>query len=127
MMKIVVDSSILIDYLRNGTKWQDFLNNAPRDTELFLPTIVIFELFSGKSSKKNSASKDIVNLFKKFAQIELTESIARKAGELYRDIGKHIDAGDYIIAASALEIRGAILTLNKKHFKQIPNLSIYPL
>ena len=126
-MKIVIDSSIIIDYLRDGTKWQDFLNEALRDSELFLPTIVIFELFSGKSTKKSSTAKGILNLLKQFTKIELTETIAIKAGELYRDIGTHIDAEDYIIAASALGIGGTVLTLNKKHFQQISGLQIYPL
>lgn len=126
-MKLVIDSSILIDYFRGGAKWQNFLHEAPRNAELFLPTIVIFELFSGKSSKKNSTAKDILNLCKRFTQIELGQTVAMNAGELYRDIGSHIDAIDYIIAASAFSIGGIVVTLNKKHFEQIPGLSIYPL
>lgn len=126
-MKIVIDSNILIDYLRGGTKWQDFLSDAPRNAELFLPTIVIFELFSGKSTKTSSVAKDILNLLKKFTQIELTETIAIKAGELHRDLGTHIDPEDYIVAASALEIGASVVTLNRKHFEQIPQLSLYSL
>ena len=123
-MKIVIDSSILIDYLRGGTKWQDFLRVSPRNAEFFLPTIVHFELFSGKSSKKSIVVKDILNLLKQFTHIELTETIAIKAGELCRDIGTHIDPEDYIIAASALELGATVLTLNKKHFEQIPYLAL---
>lgn len=126
-MKLVVDTSILIDYLRGGTKWQDFLVNAPRNAELFLPTIAIFELFSGKSTKKSLIAEDISNLLKRFTNIELDENIAQKAGELRRDVGHHISPQDYIIAASALEINGTVVTLNKKHFEQIPNLKLYPL
>lgn len=126
-MKIVIDTSILIDYLRGGTKWQDFLSEAPRNAELFLPTIVIFELFSGKSTKQTSIAKNIITLLNQFTHIELTDSIAVKAGELYRDVGTHIDPEDYIIAASAFSIGGKVLTLNKKDFEQIQNLPLYPL
>lgn len=126
-MNIVIDSSILIDYFRGGTKWQEFLEDAPKDAELFLPTIVIFELFSGKSTKKSGVAKDILNLLKQFTSIELTIEIAIKAGELYREIGSRIDPADYIIAASAFSIGGKALTLNRKHFEKIPNLSLYPL
>jgi len=38
-----------------------------------------------------------------------------------------LGAADYIIAASALELGAKVLTLNAKHFKQIPHLSPYPL
>lgn len=126
-MRLVIDSSILIDYLRGGTKWQDFLTNVPRQAQLFLPTIVILELFSGKSSKKISVAKDILNLFKKFTRIELTEAIAIQAGKFTRDIGTQIDPEDYIIAATALSLNGQVVTLNQKHFNQIPNLDLYPL
>jgi predicted nucleic acid-binding protein len=126
-MKIIIDSSIIIDYLRGGTKWHSFLKEAPRNAELFLPTIVIFELFSGQSSKNSTARKDILHLLQQFTFIELTETIAITAGDLYRQFGKHIGVSDYIIAASALELNASIVTLNKKHFEQITNLNIYPL
>lgn len=126
-MRLVVDSSILIDSLRGGPIWEEVLQNAKEDLELFLPTIVIFELFSGKSSKDSIAQKQIHQLLKFFRKIELNQKIARHAGELRRDAGKNIDSEDCIIAASAMDIGGTVLTLNKKHFAQIPGLSIYPL
>ena len=126
-MKLVIDSSILIDYLRGGTKWQKFLSEVPRNAELFLPVIVIFELFSGKSTKKSSITKMVLNLLKQFTYIEINEAIAIKAGHLSRDIGYHIDPTDYIIAASALDIGGTVVTLNRKHFEQIPGLDLYSL
>lgn len=126
-MKLVIDSSILIDYLRGGTKWQDFLNEVPRNAELFLPVIVIFELFSGKSTKKTSVTKQISGLIKEFIYIEFSDTIAVKAGQLSRDIGYHIDPTDYIIAASALDLGATVVTLNKKHFSQIPGLPLFDL
>ena len=126
-MKIVVDTSILIDYLRGGTKWEHLLSEVEKDIEIYLPTIVVFELFSGKSSHKPQASRDIVDFIKYFQRIELTEEIAKKAGELYRDVSKTLQVPDYIVAASALDIGGTVVTLNKKHFAQIPHLSLYPL
>lgn len=126
-MNVVIDTSILIDYLRGGTKWKEFIITAPREAELFLPTIVIFELYCGQSSKKQSTKDDMTSLFKKFQQIDINDRIAKRAGELYRDIGKHISAQDYIIGASALEIGATVVTLNTRHFEKIPNLQIYPL
>lgn len=126
-MKIVVDTSILIDYFRGGTKWEHLLSEVEKDIEIYLPTIVVFELFSGNSSRKPQASRDIVDFIKYFQRIELTEEIAKKAGELYRDVSKTLQVPDYIVAASALDIGGTVVTLNKKHFEQIPHLSLYPL
>ncbi len=124
-MKIIIDSSIIIDYLRGGTKWNKFIEVAEEDTELFIPTIVIFELFSGTSTRNPNKTQDMLNFVKQFSRIDLDEKIARIAGEIYRDVTKTLEVPDYIIAASALSIGAAVLTLNQKHFQQIPGLEIY--
>ena len=128
-MKIVVDSSIIIDYLRGGKKWDDFISVAEteQDMQLFLPTIVIFELYSGTSTKSIKKLQEMVYFIRQFERIDLNEHIARLAGELSRDVKQHIQAPDYIIAASALSINATVLTLNKKHFEQTPNVNIYSL
>lgn len=126
-MKLVVDTSILIDHLRGGMVWRDFLAGVEKDSEFFIPTIAIFELYSGKSTKDSLVSHKVISLIKLFQKIELTESIAKRAGEIYRDLSMTFQVPDYIIAASALEIGGTVITLNRKHFQQVPGLSLYPL
>lgn len=126
-MKLVVDTSILIDYFRNGDKWEKLVREAKDEVEYYIPTIVIFELFSGHSSRQAHKSAEIREFLENFRIIELTESIATKAGKLFRDVTKNIDLADYIIAASALEVNGTIVTLNRKHFEQIPLLQLYPV
>jgi predicted nucleic acid-binding protein len=107
-VKVVVDSSIIIDYLRGGKKWSEFIDDAPRDIQLFLPTVVIFELFSGSSTSNTRTPQEVIAFIRGF-----------------RDIKIKIQAADYIIAATALSINATILTLNRKHFEQIPGLAIY--
>ncbi|KKU64223.1 MAG: hypothetical protein UX87_C0009G0020 [Candidatus Amesbacteria bacterium GW2011_GWA1_47_16] len=125
-MKLVIDTSILIDYLRGGMKWEELLGRLEKDTELYLPTIVIFELFSGKSTSKPEIAKKINEFLSFFQKVELTEGIARRAGELFRDMNKNLGAPDYIIAASAIELNATLVTLNISHFAQIAHLSLYP-
>jgi len=124
-MKLVVDTSILIDKLRGRRKWDSFLENLDGGAELYLPSIVIFELFSGLSSKKAQISLKIFNFRKFFSEIDLTFEIAKRAGEMNRDIAGNLDLPDYIIAATAIEIGAQVVTLNKKHFSKIPGVSIY--
>lgn len=126
-MKLVVDTSILIDYLRGGIRWEKLLNELEEGTEIYLPTIVIFELFAGKSSAKPEMVKKIRRLISLVKQINLTESIAKKAGEMYRDVTTVLDIPDFIIASSALSINAEVITLNRKHFEKIPGLDLYPL
>lgn len=126
-MKVVVDSSILIDYLRGGTKWEAFMSGAHREIELFIPTVVIFELFSGTSTRNPRKRENMVDFIKQFHRIDLDEKIAQEAGELFRDLKKTLQVPDYIIAASALNIGATVVTLNQRHFGQIPHLPLYPL
>lgn len=126
-MKLVLDTSIIIDYLRNDKRGVAFFNKEQEDIAFYLPTIVIFELFSGKSTQNFAKLKIIIDFIRYFQRIELTESIAERAGQIYRDISTTLQVPDYIIGASALEIGGMVVTLNRKHFEQIPNLAIYPL
>ena len=127
-MKIVFDTSILIDNLRGGKVGDAIFDSIQeQNAEFFIPTIVIYELFSGKSAENPKVLDHIKNLIKRFKRVELTEEIAKRAGELYRETGKTFGPQDYIIAATTMEIGGTILTLNKKHFAQIPGLPLYPI
>lgn len=126
-MKFVIDTSILIDALRGGIKWEKFLVSLSEAVQLHIPTIVIFELFSGSSTKEPKVYQKVADIIKYLQRVELTEEIAIRAGELFRDVNKTLQVPDYIVAASALEIGGIVVTLNKKHFQAIPGIKIYPL
>lgn len=127
-MKIVFDTSILIDNLRGGKVGDAIFDSIQeQNAEFFIPTIVIYELFSGKSAENPKVLDHIKNLIKRFKRVELTEEIAKRAGELYRETGKTFGPQDYIIAATTMEIGGTVLTLNRKHFAQIPGLPLYPI
>ncbi len=124
-LKLVLDTSILIDHLRGGDKWKRILSELEEDTEIYISSIVLFELYSGKSSQNPQISSKIQQLVKNFQKIEIDAYLAQKAGELYRDMKQTIQIPDYIIAASALEIGAQVATLNNKDFEQIPGLKLY--
>lgn len=128
-MRLLADTSILIDYLRGGSKGQQFIGKIEdnNEVELFIPTIVVFELFSGESTQNPKVAARITDLLRFFQKVDLDENIAKNAGQLYRDSRIKLQVSDYIIAASALHLNAEVVTLNKKHFEQIPNINIYPL
>ena len=95
--------------------------------ELYLPSIILFELFSGLSSRKTGVANKISEIRKYFTEVDLTPEIAKRAGEMNRDVAGSLDLPDYIIAATTLEIGAQVVTLNQKHFQKIPGLSIYPI
>lgn len=126
-MNLVVDTSVLIDHLRGGNTWKKVIAESGEDLKLFVPTIVIFELFSGQSTHDPSIVAKIHQLLHNFQKVELDENIAKTAGVIFRDAKHRIQVSDYIIAASALQMNAQVITLNKKHFEQIPNINLYPL
>ena len=127
-MKLVIDSSIFIDYLRNGpSAVRLFEKIEQQKPELFIPTIVIYELFSGMSAQNQLIRFKIADLIRHFKRIELTEQLAINAGDLFRKLGSQIGSSDYIIAASALSLGAEIVTLNTKHFEKIPGINLYPI
>ncbi len=124
-MKVVVDTSIIIDNLRGGPNWERFIKYKISEAELFIPTVVIIELYSGTSTRDPQKVKKMIQTLAYFRRIVLTEEIAKRAGEIFRDGEKHLSMGDYIIAATAIEIGAEVATLNTKHFKKIPGVRIY--
>lgn len=125
-MKLVFDTSVLIQALRlhqGAVKLFETLD-ASEET-LCIPSIVGFELFSGQSSKDSLAQKQLKALMDYFEIIDLDWRIAKRAGEIYRSGLHTLEVPDYIVAASALEAGGEVVTLNKKHFELIPGLALY--
>lgn len=124
-MKVVIDTSVIIDTLRGGKQWEKFIKSDRSELEAYIPTVVIVELFSGTSTKEERMKKKIEEILVYYQKIDLTENIAKIAGKLYRDNKMPISLGDYVIAATALEIGAEIVTLNRKHFGKIPGVRIY--
>lgn len=124
-MKLLIDTSIVIDKLRGGHVWDTFWEHADHEAELFLSAIVVFELFSGKSSRDAETVKKITTLLKYYHIIEISNAIARRAGEIYREASARLQVPDYLIAATALDIGAEVVTLNKKHFMKISGVRVY--
>lgn len=127
-MKFVFDTSFLIDGLRRKKGVREILSVfEASDYELFTSSIVAFELFSGASSAFPEQEKRIRQFLRHFEIVDLTWSMAEKAGVIYRNGIKGLQVPDYVIAVTAIELGAQVVTLNRKHFEKIPGLLIYPL
>jgi len=129
MVKVVVDTSILIDHLRQ--KSDQFIRLTELQDEgkikILIPYIVVTELFVGKSTKKKKIERGLNKLFKNFELIGMSYKSAKIAGELIREHASINDAYDLLIAAIALEKKAYVSTLNVKHFKPIKGLKLYDM
>ena len=127
-MKYVFDTSVIIDSLRSSIGVRGVVGKFDgTDDELYVSSIVGFELFSGDSAKEPEKLGEILKYLKYFEVVELTWVIARRAGDIYRNGVRGLQIPDYMIAATALELGAEIVTLNRKHFEKVPGVRVFAL
>lgn len=125
-MKLVFDTNIFIDALRLKPRGVALIRLFEKsEHELYISSVVGFELFAGKSSKKEDQQKAMQGLLSYFDVVDVTWKIAKRAGEIYRNGSERLEFPDYIIAATAMEMGAEVVTLNKKHFEKISGIRIY--
>ena len=113
----LLDTDVLIDYLRGHTSAQGLFAKLPDDCAL--STVSIAELHAGV--REGAERKALGTLIDTFTLIDLSPTIATQGGLLRRDWGKAHGLGlnDALIAATALATQRVLLTLNAKHFPML--------
>lgn len=127
MKRIVLDTNILIDFLRQPKKSTIFSKLLrEKGVKLLLPAVVITELYIGQSSARVSGEKKIKQILRKTELILADKEISKKAGVLMRRYS-HLYLADALVAATALKEKALLCTLNKAHFKKISGLKFTDL
>ena len=126
MVKIVIDSSVFIDHIRaDKGNLRELLSLAKSEkAKLYIPTIVITELWRGYSMDKIEVHDSVVKMLRNIKVIELTKQLAKESGKLLRK-GKVLDIEDAVIAATTMYLDAELATSNIKHFKKVKGLKIF--
>lgn len=124
---IVIDTDIIINYVKQSvpTILESYIRlQNQKKVKLKVSTITIFEYFSGVSFSNNMEYETAELLFNQFTIQEVNEKIVKIAARLNneRKLSSSIGLADVLIASTALYLDAPLLTLNKHHFKLIPNL-----
>lgn len=117
---ILVDTDVMIDYLRGHPKAVSFLKR--QTGPMLLSSVVVAELYAGvKGEAEQTTIDDLVSLFR---IVPVCAEIAKAAGLLRRDFAGSYGVGlaDAIIAATALAENAKLKTLNARHFPMLPGL-----
>lgn len=123
MKKLLLDTSIIIDFLRRPDK-ENSLFYRLTDEELSISIITHAELFAGKSIwEKNEVRKTVEQTLSGLQIISLTPDISKKAGYI-KAHNQGVTLIDAIIAATALKHSLDLATLNLKDFEKIKDLQI---
>ena len=120
--KYLIDTDVLIDYLRSEPNAVYFLENC--DNNLHISAITVAELYAGI---RNQKERKIINEFLgAFEIISINNEIAIQGGLIRNEFFKShgIGLADSIIAASSIHSNCKLISLNLKHFKMFDNLIV---
>ena len=124
---ILVDTSVIIDFLRKQYKEKTILWALKESSSCFMSSITYFELLAGATNE--SKQDDVNKICKWIPVLNFEENSARVAAKIYRELksdNKLIEFRDIFIAATALWYNFSLATLNNTHFKRIRNLHLHP-
>lgn len=124
MKKLLLDTSVLIDFLRRKNKEETLLVKIFRAG--YMPAISLIthtELYAGKSVwRKVKAKRELENLLAGLEIITFNEEVSRLAGQIR---AKHrLGIVDAIIAAEAITSHLSLVSLNTKDFKRVKGLEL---
>ena len=131
--RVVIDTDILIDLLRNITKVVDPIREMEKKEYLLSTTIInAFELFHGayKSKKHEENLASTKKLLKRLIILKMGLRSAQNAGRIYAELeakGQPIGLRDAMIGAIALTTGYTLATRNVEHLQKIKGLNLMPL
>lgn len=127
MTNLLLDTSVLIDHLREYKPATEFLETAFNSgVSVNISTVTEMELFAGKSMENPAVEEEVNKFLKLFKVLPVTSSIARHAGRLLR---RHryqgLTSTDAIIAGTAMEHNANLITRNIKHFRMVKGIIVF--
>lgn len=122
-MSALVDTSVLIDYLRGVKASHELMRPLLERDELLCASVLSrIELSIGMRRSERRSTDALVSVVR---WLEVDGAVAREADALARRYGPShsgIDAVDYCVAATALVHELELWTLNVRHFPMFPTL-----
>lgn len=122
---IVVDTDVIIDYLKKRQPGAEFLKKAYLKYGIHVTSITVYELLYGV--QKNSKENLINRLLKYVTVIPFDDAAAKRAAAIHYALrSKGIDIGvkDSFIAGICDAHNMPLLTRNIAHFKRIPSIKL---
>lgn len=118
--RLLIDTDVLVDYLRGLPKAAAFLDDRPE--ALLISAITVAELYAGVREGKERGV--LVEFLGVFDVVAIDPRIAERGGLLRRKYGPAHGMGlaDALIAACAQASEARLVTLNAKHFPMLPDV-----
>ena len=123
-LNYLLDTCILIDYLRGEPSVYDLLVNNAK-IKLSMSTVTMMELMIGAFNKREI--NYIQKAFNNMDIIYIDKDISKLAEDLIREYSKshNLQIDDAMIAATSIKMDIELITYNVSDFKYIPNIKLY--
>jgi predicted nucleic acid-binding protein len=121
-MTVLVDTSVLIDYLRGNDAAAELLERERVVAPLHASEITRLEVLAGMRPSEQDTTRSLLSTL---VWHPVDEQIAERAGELGRQwlpSHHHIDSADLAIAATTIGTGSRLLTRNVRHFPMFTDL-----
>lgn len=114
MKNTLVDTDILINFLRGKKKAKDFLSMLLEESGIFCSAITVAEIAAGMLPAEEDRTKAFLG---QIEVLDVTREIAEKAGYYKRSSrGRNLELDDCLVAATAFVHRAVLATGNGKHY-----------
>jgi tRNA(fMet)-specific endonuclease VapC len=137
-MGLILDSSVVIAAERRGDTVREFLAHIiakTGDQDAALSTVGLAELVHGIYRAQTPQARDQRKAFIEELVVDVpvfpfTSEAAWLAGRLageQQSRGVNIPFGDLLVGATALSLGCSVLTINLRHFRAVPGLTVVEL
>jgi len=114
MKCVIVDTDVLINFLRGQEKARTYLAALLAEAEISCSAISVAEIHAGMKEHERAKTEELLD---SLSVVDVTRQIAERAGTYRRDIRSHsLELDDCLIAATAYVKKAALATGNAKHY-----------
>jgi len=121
-MSVLVDTSVIIDYLRGHQGAERVLEEARSGAPLHASEMTRLEVFAGMKAHEESSTRALLSIFIWHPVDTLIAERAGAMGRKWLPSHRSIDGADLAIAATVIVTGCELLTCNIKHFPMFTDL-----
>lgn len=123
--RVCLDTGVLIAYLKGREPGASGVERVVRECDCFVTAVTVYELLFGMTRARKQIGEE--GLLSLMTVVPLDGSAARRAAALHDElIRRNEDIGlrDVLIAAICAERSLPLLTLNDRHSRRVPGLTV---
>ncbi len=126
MENMLIDTDVVIEYLRSENKALTTLIKLLQRFDVFISSITEFELFLGAKTERHV--RDLELLFTETEVLPFDFGCGKIAANIWNELRmkhQHVEIKDIFIASIAIHNDIWLYTFNKKHFQPITSLKLW--